>query len=101
VVIKARKMVVPESKTTQLGLRKADEKHSETVFVAELDILMLQGGLLDTITKPDGVILLHSYDALLRLVSMKASDGSVDYYTNMILTTTSWLFVMKTPYHPY
>ena len=37
------------------------------------------GGLLDTITKPDGVVLRHSYDALLRLVSMKASDGSVDY----------------------
>jgi RHS repeat-associated protein len=36
-------------------------------------------GLLDTITKPDGVKLQHLYDSLGRKVRFTSSDGSVDY----------------------
>ncbi len=36
-------------------------------------------GCLKTITKPDGIKIYHTYDALLRLESMKSSDKSIHY----------------------
>ncbi len=37
-------------------------------------------GRLETVTKPNGVTLLHGYDALGRLVSLKSSDGTIDTF---------------------
>ncbi|MGH2637813.1 MAG: hypothetical protein ACRDF4_00770, partial [Rhabdochlamydiaceae bacterium] len=36
-------------------------------------------GLLDAITKPDGVVLSHTYDGLSRLTKLASSDSSVSY----------------------
>jgi len=38
-----------------------------------------KGGLVETITKPDGVILTNTYDGLSRLIELQSSDGTVDY----------------------
>jgi len=52
-----------------------------------------KAGELWTITKPDGVILIHTYDALGRLSTVISSDGTIDFsYTydnhDLVLTAT-------------
>ena len=39
----------------------------------------IRGGLLETITKPDGVCVTHGYDGFLRLSSISSSDGTISY----------------------
>jgi RHS repeat-associated protein len=58
-----------ETCTEQPGLPE-EKKTSYTYF---------PGGLIDTITKPNGVSLHHTYDPFCRLSQMHASDESVNY----------------------
>ena len=39
----------------------------------------MKGGLLETVTKPDGVCIKHAYDRFSRLASIGSSDGSIRY----------------------
>ncbi len=51
--------------------RTSDEKSTRYTYTPS--------GLIHTITKPDGIVLTHTYDALERLLTLTSSDGTVKY----------------------